>query len=72
MIKEYRIKRGYTQEKLSELLNISTRQLQKIEKDETKTTIDTLKRIRKVLEIPDQDMIQILYDKNEKKDSILL
>ncbi len=72
MIKEYRIKRGYTQEELSELLNLSTRQLQRIEKDETKTTIDTLKRIRKVLEIPDQDMIQILYEKNEKKDSVLL
>ena len=32
MIKEYRIKRGYTQEKLSEAINISVRQLQKIKK----------------------------------------
>ena len=32
MIKEYRIKLDYTQEKLSEAINISVRQLQRIEK----------------------------------------
>ncbi len=36
MIKENRIKKKYTQEKLAELLEISWRQLQRIEK--TKTT----------------------------------
>jgi len=71
MIKEYRLKKGYTQEYLAELVNLSTRQLQRIEKNETKTTIETLKRIRKILEIPDEEMIKILYDKDEKKkDSI--
>ena len=34
MIKEYRIKRGLTQEELAEILNISWRQLQRIEKNE--------------------------------------
>lgn len=71
MIKEYRIKRGYTQEQLSEMLNISTRQLQRIEKEECKTSIKTLKKIRKLLNVPDEDMIKVLYDKEEKKDSIL-
>ena len=65
MIKEYRRKRGFTQEGLAEKLNISTRQLQRIEKDETKTTIETLRKIRKILAIPDEDMVKIFYE-NEK------
>ncbi len=69
MIKEYRKKRGYTQEELAEKLDISTRQLQRIEKEETQTTIETLKRIRKILNIPDEDMVQIFYEEQEKKDS---
>ena len=69
MIKEYRKKRGYTQEELAEKLDISTRQLQRIEKEETQTTIETLKRIRKILNIPDTDMVQIFYEEQEKKDS---
>ena len=39
MIKEYRIKRGYTQEKLADAINISVRQLQRIEKNESITFI---------------------------------
>lgn len=64
------MKRGYTQEQLSELLHLSTRQLQRIEKDETKTSIDTLKRIRKLLEIPDEDMVQLFYETEEQKTKI--
>ena len=58
MIKKYRIKKGYTQERLAELLDISWRQLQRIEKDETKTRIETLKKIIKILEIPDEEIIK--------------
>ena len=65
MIKEYRRKRGFTQEGLAEKLNLSTRQLQRIEKDETKTTIETLRKIRKILAISDEDMVKIFYE-NEK------
>ena len=68
MIKEYRKKRGFTQEGLAEKLNISTRQLQRIEKDETKTTIETLRKIRKILSISDEDMVKIFYE--NEKDSI--
>ncbi len=57
MIKEYRIKRGYTQEQLAEALDISWRQLQRIEKDENKTKISTLKKIIKILKIPNEEII---------------
>ncbi len=72
MIKEYRKMRGLTQEQLAELLNISARQLQRIEQDETKTTIQTLIKIRKTLNIPDEDMIKVLYDNETNKDSIMI
>lgn len=72
MIKEYRKKRGFTQEQLAEELNISTRHLQRIEKDEAKTTITMLKKIRTILQIPDEDMVKIFYKKEEKKEKTIL
>lgn len=63
MIKECRLKKGYTQEKLAELINISPRQIQRIEKDEEKTKIETLKKIIKILEIPDEEIINYLKEK---------
>lgn len=63
MIKECRIKKGYTQEKLAELINISPRQIQRIEKEEEKTKIETLKKIIKILEIPDEEIINYLKEK---------
>ena len=60
MIKKYREKCGYTQEQLAEILDISWRQLQRIEKDETKTKISTLKKIIKVLNIPDEEIIKLM------------
>ncbi len=66
MVKEYRIKRKYTQETLAEMLDISTRQLQRIEKNEARTTIETLRKIKRILEIPDEDMVKIFYSEKEK------
>lgn len=60
MIKEYRIKNNYTQEQLAEIINISPRQLQRIEKDEDKTKIETIKKIIKVLKISDKDIIDYI------------
>lgn len=60
MIRENRIKRNYTQEELSEILNISCRQLQRIEKNEEKTKITTLKEIIRVLQISDEDIINFM------------
>lgn len=63
MIKENRKKKNYSQEKLAEMLEISTRQLQRIEKNEDETRITTLKRIIKILEIPDEEVIEYIHRK---------
>lgn len=60
MIKEYRIKHGYTQEQLAEILDISTRHYQRIEKDFRVTNIDMLLKIIEVLDITDEDIIKML------------
>ncbi len=60
MIKEYRIKNNYTQEQLAEIINISPRQLQRIEKDEDKTKIETIRKIIKVLNIPDEEILKYI------------
>lgn len=60
MIKENREKRGYTQEELAEIIEISPRQLQRIEKNEDKTKIGTIKKIIKVLKIDDKEIIEYL------------
>lgn len=60
MIKEYRIKRGYTQEELAEQINLSARQVQRIEENEEKTKISTLKKLIKILQIPDKEIIDFM------------
>lgn len=60
MIKENRIKKQYTQEQLAEIIDISPRQMQRIEKDENKTKLETLKKIIKVLQIPDEEIIEYI------------
>ena len=64
MVKEYRIKMNYTQEQLAEIINISPRQLQRIEKNEDKTKIETIRKIIDVLKIPDDEILK--YIKNKK------
>ncbi len=60
MIKEYRKKRGYAQEQFAELIGISPRQLQRIEANEENTKIKTLKKIIKVLNISDEEIIDYM------------
>lgn len=60
MVKEYRIKRNYTQEKLAEIINISPRQLQRIEKNEDNTKIGTIRKIIHVLKIPDEEILKYI------------
>ena len=62
MIKEYRLINNLTQEDLAEKLNISWRHLQRLEHNEDKTTIKTLRKIVSVLNIPDEEIIK--YIKN--------
>lgn len=61
MIKENRIKNNYTQEQLAEMLGISTRQLQRIEKNENETRIKTLKNIITLLNISDKEIIDYIH-----------
>ncbi len=63
MIKEYRIKNGYTQEELAEILEISPRHMQRIEADFQSTKIKMLIKIIKVLKIEDKDVIKMLKQK---------
>ena len=60
MIKENRKKKNFSQEQLAEILGISTRQLQRIEKNEEETSIKTLKKIVRILEIPDDEIINYM------------
>ena len=62
MIKENRLKKKLTQEQLAELVDISWRQLQRIEKNESETRVQTLKKIIKALDIPTDEIIE--YIKN--------
>lgn len=71
MIKEYRKKRGFIQEQLAEKLNISARHLQKIEKDEAKTTIAMLQKVCTILQIPGENMAKIFHKKEEQKEEMV-
>lgn len=57
MIREYRLKNNLSQEKLAEKLDISWRHLQRLEYEEEKTTVKTLKKIIKALDIPGKEII---------------
>lgn len=63
MIREYRNKAALTQEELAEKINISTRQLQRIEDNEENTKIKTLKKLIKELKIPDKEIIKFMKNK---------
>lgn len=60
MIKENRKKMNYSQEQLAEILGVSTRQLQRIEKNEEETRIKTLKKLIKLLDIPDNEIVEFM------------
>ena len=62
IIKSYRNKRGYTQEELAEMIDISSRQLQRIENGVSITKIATLKKVINVLKIDDKDIIKMIKD----------
>ena len=60
MIKTYRMKKGYTQEQLAELAGLSTRQIQRIEDNNEKTSLKTLRILINLLDIPDEDIINFI------------
>ncbi len=63
MIKEYRLKSNLTQEQLAEKLDISSRHLQRLEQEEDKTTVKTLKKIVSVLNIPNDEILKYIRKK---------
>lgn len=60
MIKQYRLAKHLSQEELAEEIGISWRQLQRIEHNEENTRISTFKRIIKILNIPDEEIIKFI------------
>ncbi len=64
LIKKYRKMRGLTQEKLAELLGISTRQLQRVENREKEINMALFKRIVQVLEFSDSDIVDFIRERN--------
>lgn len=62
MIKECRQLKCMTQEQLAEKVGISARQLQRIENNEEKTKIQTIKKIIKELNICDEAIIKFMKE----------
>ena len=51
-----------TQEELAELLNITPRQVQRIENGQSRPSLKTLKLIIKILEISDEDIVKLIKE----------
>lgn len=64
MIREYRLKKNLTQEQLAEKLDISSRHLQRLEYEEDRTTVKTLKKIINVLDIPNDEILKYIGKKS--------
>ena len=60
MFKKYRKLRKLTQEQLAELVQVDTRTIQRIENEETLPSIETFKRLIKVLNIDKKDVLNYL------------
>lgn len=61
MLKEYRIRRGYTLEQLAEECEISWRNLQRIENGSyNKARFDTIKKIINKLKFEDKDIVKFI------------
>lgn len=60
MIKKYRLKNEMSQEELAEKIGISWRQLQRLEHNEENTRVSTFKKIIKVLNVPDDEILRFI------------
>ena len=60
MIRENRLKKKLTQEQLAEKVDISWRQLQRIEKNENETRVQTLKKLITALDISNEEIIEYI------------
>lgn len=62
MLQKYRKEKGLTQEKLAELLDITPRQYQRIEKEKRGTSLKTFKKLVKILDISDEDIVKYIKE----------
>ena len=62
MLKEKKKKKNITQEELAELLNITPRQVQRIESGESRPSLKTLKLLIEILEISCEDVVKIIKE----------
>ena len=60
MIKEYRLKNKLSQEELAEEIGISNRHLQRLEHNEENTRVSTFKKIVKVLDVSDDEILKFI------------
>ncbi len=60
MIKQYRLAQKLSQEELAEEIGISWRHLQRLEHNEENTRISTFKKIVKILNVPDEEIIKFI------------
>ncbi|WP_423363404.1 helix-turn-helix transcriptional regulator [Mycoplasma sp. P36-A1] len=67
LIKEYRLKRGLTQNELANEANISFQYISLIENGERNPSINTAKKIAKILKIPKSKRIK-LYEEFGKEE----
>lgn len=68
MFKKYRIKAKMTQEQLAEKLEISWRQIQRIETHRNDPSLKNFSKLVKILKISDKDVLSYLKKKsNEEK-----
>lgn len=67
MIKEYRIKHGFTQELTANYLQISLRQYQRIDKEEFMPRTQTLKEIFELFDIPIEEQKEYIWQMWLKK-----
>ena len=67
-IKEIRKDKGYSYEYMAHLLEISQVAYSKIEKNETKLTVERLYKIAEILETKIEDVLDIKADKVYKQD----
>lgn len=66
MIKEKRMSKKYTQEKMSEILGVSLRQYVRIDNEEDLPRRDILKKLILVLDLSDQELGQYIREISNK------
>ena len=71
MIKQYRIRHSLSQEELAEEIGISSRHLQRLERNEDHTIVSTFKKIVKALDIPDDEIIKFIKKLKSRNKNII-